>query len=83
MIIFEWIEHYINTPEIQLTMADQALFFIAVSVIVIIGFAVVHGIYFVADKIGKLINSKKIKEITSETRHIKRNDNICRLFAVR
>ena len=25
MFIFEWIEHYINTPEMQRTIADEAL----------------------------------------------------------
>ena len=35
MFLFEWIEHYINTPEWQRTLADEALFLTAISIILI------------------------------------------------
>lgn len=34
MFIKEWILNYINTPELQLTLADKALFYIALSIII-------------------------------------------------
>lgn len=73
MILFEWIEHYINTPEWQRTLADEILFLTAISVILIVGFTVIGFIAFVSKRIYDCINEIKdnviaLKQIDAECR---------------
>lgn len=63
MFLFEWIEHYINTPEWQRTLADEALFLTAISIILIVGFTVIGLIAFVSKRIYDCINKIKDERI--------------------
>lgn len=63
MFLFEWIEHYINMPEWQRTLADEALFLTAISIILIVGFATIGLIAFVSKKIYDYINKIKDERI--------------------
>ena len=58
MFIFEWIEHYINTPEIQRTIADEALFLAAICIILAAVFVVLGIVGFIAKKIYDFIEVK-------------------------
>lgn len=51
MFLFEWIENYINTPEIQRTIADEALFLAAICIILAAVFVVLGIVGFIANKI--------------------------------
>lgn len=59
MFLFEWIEHYVNTPEWQRTLADEALFLTAISIILIVGFAAIGLIAFIGKKVYDYIDKKK------------------------
>lgn len=58
MFIFEWIEHYINTPEIQRTIADEALFLVAICIILAAVFLVLGIVGFIVKKIYDFIKMR-------------------------
>lgn len=58
LFIFEWIEHYINTPEIQRTIADEALFLVAICIILAAVFLVLGIVGFIAKKIYDFIKMR-------------------------
>lgn len=58
MFIFEWIEHYINTPEIQRTIADEVLFLAAICIILVADFIVLGIVGFIAKKIYDFIKMR-------------------------
>lgn len=58
MFIFEWIEHYINTSEIQRTIADEALFLAAICIILAAVFIVLGIVGFIAKKIYDFIKTR-------------------------
>lgn len=58
MFIFEWIEHYINTPEMQRTIADEALFLTAICIILVAVFIVLGIVGFIAKKIYDFIKMR-------------------------
>jgi hypothetical protein len=58
MFIFEWIEHYINTLDIQRTIADEVLFLAAICIILIAIFAVLGIVGFIAKKIYDFIKMR-------------------------
>lgn len=49
MIIIEWIKNYINTPHIELTLADEALFYLAVFIISVVGISAFVGVWYLVD----------------------------------
>lgn len=55
---FEWIERYINTPEIQRTIADEALFLAAICIILAAVFIVLGIVGFIAKKIYDFIKMR-------------------------
>lgn len=58
MFLFEWIENYINKPEIQRTIADEALFLTAICIILIAIFAILGIVGFIAKKIYDFIKMR-------------------------
>ena len=58
MFIFEWIEHYINTPEIQRTIADEVLFLAAICIILAAVFLALGIVGFIAKKIYDFIKMR-------------------------
>lgn len=58
MFLFEWIENYINKPEIQRTLADEALFLTAICIILIAIFAVLGVVAYIAKKVYDYIKSR-------------------------
>lgn len=49
--LIEWVENYINTPRIELTFADEALFYLALLMILTV---VIGGIWLVGVIVEKI-----------------------------
>lgn len=62
MFILDWINDYINTPQIEMTTEIELLFYCAVaiiSVLVMIGMAGICGICYLIKKLFKTIKRRK------------------------
>ena len=58
MFILDWINDYINTPQIEMTAEAELLFYCALAIIsalVIVGMVGIYGIYYVIKKMFKII----------------------------
>ena len=59
MILFDWIERYINTPPYQLTLMDEILFLCAISIIALLIIGGISAGWFIGAKIKKAIDNRK------------------------
>ena len=58
MFLLDWINDYINTPQIEMTTEVELLFYCAlaiISVLVMVGMVGIYGIYYVIKKMFKTI----------------------------
>lgn len=55
MIIFEWISNYLSTPKIELSIEDELMFYIAVSIISLVVLATIVAAAYAFKMIKSLI----------------------------
>ena len=58
MFLLDWINDYINTPQIEMTTKIELLFYCAlaiISVLVIVGMVGIYGMHYVIKKMFKTI----------------------------
>lgn len=61
MFLLDWINDYINTPQIEMTTEIELLFYCALAIIsalVMVGMAGIYGMYYVIKKIFKTITRR-------------------------
>lgn len=61
MFLLDWINDYINTPQIEMTIEVELLFYCAlaiISVLVMVGMVGIYGIYYVIKKMFKTITRR-------------------------
>lgn len=61
MFLLDWINDYINTPQIEMTTEVELLFYCAlviISVLVMVGMVGIYGIYYVIKKMFKTITRR-------------------------
>lgn len=61
MFLLDWINDYINTPQIEMTTEIELLFYCAlaiISVLVMVGMAGIYGMYYVIKKMFKTITRR-------------------------
>lgn len=61
MFLLDWINDYMNTPQIEMTAEVELLFYCALaimSVLVMVGMAGIYGVYYVVKKMFKTIKRR-------------------------
>lgn len=61
MFLLDWINDYMNTPQIEMTAEVELLFYCALAIIsalVIVGMVGIYGMYYVIKKLFKAIKRR-------------------------